>query len=59
MSPLYPRGGLQDAFIAKLNGTTGALQFSTFMGGAGNDIGRGITVMALARPWMVGESACQ
>ena len=57
MSPLYPRGGVQDAFIAKLNGTTGALKFSTFMGGAGNDIGRGIAVLSTGDAYMVGESA--
>lgn len=57
MSPLYSRGGAQDAFIAKLNGTTGALLFSTFMGGTGNDIGRGIAVDSNGNAWMVGESA--
>ena len=57
MSPLYPRGGLQDAFIAKLNGTTGALLFSTLMGGTGNDIGKGIAVFSTGDAIMVGESA--
>jgi hypothetical protein len=56
MSPLYAWGGVQDAFIAKLNGANGALLFSTFMGGRGSDVGRGITVDSAGNAYMVGES---
>jgi len=36
--------GFQDAFVAKLNAAGSALDFSTFLGSAGFDIGYGITV---------------
>lgn len=36
-------GGHYDAFVARLD-TTGVLQFSTFLGGIGNDYGTGIAV---------------
>ena len=35
-----------DAFVAKLNSTGGELIFSTYLGGNGNDLGRGIVVDA-------------
>ena len=37
-------GGSQDAFIAKLNPTGSSLNYSTFLGGGGNDAGFGIAV---------------
>ena len=36
--------GFQDAFVVKLNATGSALDFSTFLGSGGFDIGYGITV---------------
>jgi hypothetical protein len=36
--------GFQDAFVTKLNATGSALDFSTFLGSTGFDIGYGITV---------------
>ncbi len=37
-------GGGNDAFVAKLNATGTALLYSTFLGGSGDDAGRGIAV---------------
>src|SRR5262249_9402139 len=45
-SPLQPTygGGVEDAFIAKLNATGSALVYSTYLGGSGQDSGNGIAV---------------
>ena len=45
VSPLQTNlGGLQDAFVAKLNPLGSSLIYSTFLGGVGNDSGFGIAV---------------
>ena len=36
--------GTRDAFVAKLNATGSALDFSTYLGGNGDEVGRGIAV---------------
>ena len=44
-NPLQPaNGGVNDAFIAKLNPTGSALIYSTYLGGHGNETGYGIAV---------------
>ena len=43
-TPVMPHSGGYDAFVAKLVGTTGAIGWSTFAGGAGDDYGHAIAV---------------
>jgi hypothetical protein len=47
-------GGLSDAFVTKFN-STGALVYSTYLGGKGNDIGYGIAVDALGNAYVAGQ----
>jgi hypothetical protein len=49
-------GGLQDAFVTKLNDTGSALAFSTYLGGAGGDTGQGITVSRYGRAYVTGST---
>ncbi|MFN0104514.1 MAG: SBBP repeat-containing protein, partial [Bryobacteraceae bacterium] len=46
-------GGLNDAFVAKL-GAGGALVYSTYLGGAGDDLGRKIAVDAAGQVYVTG-----
>ncbi|MCG6553091.1 MAG: SBBP repeat-containing protein [Candidatus Magnetominusculus sp. LBB02] len=55
-TPVTAFGGANDAFAAKLN-SSGALQWSTFMGGAGNDYGRGIVVDTSGNVYVAGYSS--
>ena len=43
-APVRAYSGGTDAFVAKLNATTGAFAWNTFLGASGNDEGRGIAV---------------
>jgi hypothetical protein len=43
-TPVHAYTGGNDAFVAKLNSSDGALQWNTFLGGNGNDWGFGITL---------------
>ncbi|KKL66413.1 hypothetical protein LCGC14_2145230, partial [marine sediment metagenome] len=43
-SPEKAHAGGADAFVAKLNGSTGVRQWHTFMGGTGSDKGNGIAL---------------
>jgi hypothetical protein len=43
------RGGLEDAFLAKLDVTGSCLEYSTYLGGIGEDIASGVAVS----PWTV------
>jgi hypothetical protein len=45
-----------DAFAAKLNASTGALTWNTFLGGSASDEGRGIAVDASGNPTVIGYS---
>ncbi len=55
-TPLRPYGGIDDAFVAKLN-SSGALQWHTFLGSAtGSDYGRAIAVDAAGNVYVAGES---
>jgi hypothetical protein len=43
-------GGTEDAFVAKLDPTGASLVYSTYLGGSGEDIGRGIALDTLVNP---------
>src|ERR1035438_3520593 len=47
-------GGLQDAFVAKLNSSGSGLIYCTYLGGAGNDVANGIAVDAAGEAYVVG-----
>jgi Beta-propeller repeat len=47
-------GGLQDAFVAKLNSSGSGLIYCTYLGGAGDDIANGIAVNAAGQAYVVG-----
>jgi predicted lipoprotein with Yx(FWY)xxD motif len=47
-------GGLQDAFVAKLNPSGSGLIYSTYLGGAGSDVANGIAVDAVGEAYIVG-----
>jgi hypothetical protein len=49
-------GGLDDAFITKLNPLGSALVYSTYLGGAGHDDSRGIAVDASGNAYVAGFS---
>lgn len=46
--------GASDAFVAKLNSQGSALVYSTFLGGANNDVARGIAVDATGNAYVTG-----
>jgi Beta-propeller repeat len=48
-------GGLQDGFVAKLN-PTGALVYSTYLGGSGDDLGQAIAVNAAGEAYVTGTT---
>ena len=48
-------GGNWDAFVTKLNPTGSALVYSTFLGGSGDDKGRGIAVDSAGQAYVTGE----
>jgi beta-propeller repeat-containing protein/HYDIN/CFA65/VesB family protein len=47
-------GGCEDAFVTKLNAAGDALVYSTYLGGAGNDVGLGIAVDPAGRAYVAG-----
>ena len=49
-------GGSTDAFLAKLN-PAGTLVFSTYLGGSGNDVGRGVTLDQLGNFYVTGSTS--
>jgi len=49
-------GGMEDAFITKLDPTGSFLIYSTFLGGTGNDIGNGIALDSLGDVYVVGQT---
>ncbi len=54
-SSLQPiRGGSFDAFVAKLDAAGRSLVYSTFLGGAGSDLGVGIAVDAAGNAYLTG-----
>ena len=50
------QGGYSDAFAARLNITSGALQWNTFLGGTGGYNGRGITVDSSGNVYVTGDN---
>lgn len=55
-SPYRAYTALNDAFVAKLS-ISGGLSWNTFLGGAGNDYGRGIDLDSSANIYVVGYSS--
>jgi len=51
-----PTVGLQDAFAAKINGATGALVYSTYIGGTANEFGTGIAVDSAGNAVVTGST---
>jgi Beta-propeller repeat len=49
-------GGLQDAFVTKLNETGSTLGYSSYLGGAGGDTGLGIAVSRYGRAYVTGST---
>ncbi len=49
-------GGITDAFITKFDKNGGTLVYSTYIGGLGDDEGKGIFVDDLGRAYLVGET---
>src|SRR5262249_38569047 len=47
-------GGNQDAYVTKLNASGSAIIYSTYLGGNGEDIGRGIVVDAAGNAYVTG-----
>ena len=54
-SPIRPFSEGKDAFVVKLD-RNGTLQWSTFLGGIGNDIGRGVAVDSNGNAYVTGIS---
>ena len=50
------RQGAEDAFVAKLNPTGSALEYSTYLGGGNLDFGRGIAVDSNGDVYVTGET---
>jgi Beta-propeller repeat len=55
-APVTPHAGDFDAFIAKLDGTTGALMWNTFMGSSSDDYILGIAVAPNGKVYVAGQS---
>lgn len=57
VNPLQPVvAGGTDLYVAELNGQTGALQFATFLGGAGNDSPVGVAADASGGVYVAGRT---
>jgi len=56
MDALQRRCRRRDGFIMRLSASGGALGYSTFYGGAGNDEALGVTLDAAGSPWFVGHT---
>jgi uncharacterized protein (TIGR03437 family) len=55
VNPVQPNfGGVEDAFITKLNSSASLIIYSTFLGGIRADNGRGIAVDALGNAYLTG-----
>jgi hypothetical protein len=50
-------GGVEDAFVTKLNATGSALVYSTYLGGTGEDGGAGIAVDAIGAASLTGRTS--
>jgi hypothetical protein len=57
MNPLQATyGGGYDAFVAEINPTGSALVYSTYLGGSGDDFGRGIAVDSSGNAYVIGNT---
>ncbi|RCK72157.1 MAG: Alkaline phosphatase [Anaerolineae bacterium] len=56
-SPVRAYTALNDAFVAKLNATNGALLWHAFLGGAGDDYGNGIALDVSGNVYVAGTSS--
>ncbi|WP_158269791.1 SBBP repeat-containing protein [Desulfonatronum sp. SC1] len=54
--PIRPLAGVVDAFVARIAGNSGALQWHTFLGGSGFDEGRGIAADGKGNVYLTGFS---
>jgi len=56
-NPLFSAfgGGASDAFLAKF-ATSGNAEFSTYLGGSGDDRGTGVAADAVSQPYVVGDT---
>ena len=50
------KDGITDAFVTKLNATGSALVYSTYLGGSGDDYGRGIAVDSSSNAYVTGST---
>lgn len=50
------RGGLDDAFLTKLNPAGAALVYSTYLGGTLEDVGFAVTIDSIGDPFVVGRT---
>jgi hypothetical protein len=55
-NPLQSAGGVDDAFVGRVNAGGSALIYSTFLGGSSNDRGYGMTIDAAGNDYVVGET---
>ena len=51
-------GGGRDAFVTKLNATGAALTYSTYLGGAGTDVGNAIAIDGTGAAYITGSTTC-
>lgn len=49
-------GGINDAFVTKLNSLGSALIFSTYLGGSSQDQANGIAVDSIGKVWVTGQT---
>ncbi len=49
-------GGIEDAFVTKINSTGTALVYSTYLGGSGDDVGRSIAVDGSGNAYVTGDT---
>ena len=54
---LFYNGGTKDVFVAKVNASGTALIYSGYIGGSGEDIGRGIAVDASGNAYITGDTS--
>src|SRR5204862_8173629 len=57
-NPLLPAlGGASDAFVAKFNAAGSALEYSSWLGGTGNDNGFAIAIDGAGNAYVTGDTA--